>query len=80
MDFSLTPTLDTKRKIKQAIMSWLSPLEMGQVHQTISEKPSEGSGQWFLQSEAFRDWEDGKDMLLWCSGIRKFVCNSDMNV
>ena len=42
---------------------------MAQTHQNISDCAEKGSGQWFLESEAFLNWRTGKDNPLWCWGI-----------
>ncbi|KAH0536013.1 hypothetical protein FGG08_007096 [Glutinoglossum americanum] len=52
-------------ELKLAILSWLSPLQMAQVHQTLSDRPEEGSGRWFLTSEKFLNWRNGSYKQLW---------------
>lgn len=61
----------TEQKLKSSIMSWLSPLPVAQVHQTISDHPEKGSGRWFLTSDAFQNWENDEQKQLWCWGIRR---------
>ncbi|KAL8730751.1 MAG: hypothetical protein Q9166_003821 [cf. Caloplaca sp. 2 TL-2023] len=41
----------TEQKLKSSIMNWLSPLQMAQFHQTISDRPEKNSGKWFITSE-----------------------------
>lgn len=31
----------------------------------------EGTGQWLLDSEIFKDWRDGHSEMLWCPGNRE---------
>ena len=61
---------DSERKQKMAILSWLSPLQMNQSHQTIAARAEKGSGRWLLTSEQFSAWNSGDNNLLWCPGIR----------
>ncbi|EON66215.1 hypothetical protein W97_05608 [Coniosporium apollinis CBS 100218] len=56
-------------KYKQSILSWLSPLQMNRTLRTISERAAEGSGKWFLTSEAYERWGAGTERLLWGWGI-----------
>lgn len=62
----------TEKKLKTAALSWLSPLQMIRVHQSIAERAQEGSGRWFLTSEQFLKWQSGNEKLLWCSGMRMY--------
>ncbi|KAI4123157.1 MAG: hypothetical protein LQ347_006261 [Umbilicaria vellea] len=72
---SLIETIDqrqqeaTDKKQRQAILSWLSPLQMTQTHLIISGGVEDGSGRWFLTSQKFLAWQSGEQKLLWCSGI-----------
>ena len=52
-------------------MSWLSPLQMSQTHQTFSDRAEKGSGKWFLTDSAFANWKIGSGKRLWCWGIRR---------
>ena len=63
---------ESERKQKTAILSWLSPLQMNQSHQTIAARAENGSGRWFLNSEQFLAWKSGDNNLLWCPGIRLY--------
>ncbi|WEW56343.1 hypothetical protein PRK78_001786 [Emydomyces testavorans] len=57
------------QQTKTSIVNWLTPLQMSQIHQTISDQAEKGSGQWFLELNAFLKWQEGKNNLLWCWGI-----------
>ena len=57
-------------KLKSSILSWISPLEMAQIHQFTSDRAEKGSGRWLLTSEVFKTWQEGDHKLLWCWGIR----------
>lgn len=59
------------QKLKMSLLTWLSPLQMTQVHQTISDRAEKGSGSWFLTSETFLSWQEDGSAPLWCYGIRK---------
>ncbi|RPA98348.1 hypothetical protein L873DRAFT_1687937, partial [Choiromyces venosus 120613-1] len=54
------------------IVQWLSPLEPRVRHQDVRTRRMEGVGDWFLQTEEFLNWRDGKDgddgAVLFCSG------------
>ena len=73
--------IDTKQEIAQQkkqssiILSWISPLQVTTAHETISKRPEQGSGRWFLTSSKFRSWQSGTYKLLWCPGIRKSLFN-----
>ena len=58
-------------ELRSTIVSWLSPLQMHNVHAAICKRPEAGSGRWFLTSQQFRRWQEGQTRLLWCPGIRK---------
>ncbi|KAI9859761.1 MAG: hypothetical protein M1813_006478 [Trichoglossum hirsutum] len=57
------------QELKIAILNWLSPLQMTQIHQAFSDRAEKGSGSWFLVTDVFRNWQDSTDKLLWCWGI-----------
>lgn len=57
------------QEMKSSLLQWLSPLQMVQIHQTISDRAERGSGQWFLTLECFLKWYGGEYKQLWCWGI-----------
>jgi hypothetical protein len=56
---------DTKRR---KIKSWLCPLESWQKQENVYADHHEGTGQWFLESEEFKNWLEGTPKVLWCHG------------
>ena len=53
------------------IANWLSSLDFRERLADFLERRTEGTGEWLLQSQPFRDWLGGKSRILWCSGIRE---------
>lgn len=56
---------DAKRR---RIKSWLCPLNSWQKHENVYADHHEGTGQWFLESEEFKQWSEGTPEVLWCHG------------
>jgi len=56
---------DVKRR---RIKSWLCPLESWQKQENVYADHHEGTGQWFLESEEFKQWLEGTPEVLWCHG------------
>jgi len=56
----------------EQIMRWLSPLEPNTRHQGVRTDRYDGVGDWFLETNEFREWrgsEDGDDkVVLFCTG------------
>lgn len=44
------------RQEQQAILSWLSPTNFASQHNNIVRRRQPGTGQWFLNSDEFREW------------------------
>lgn len=57
------------QKLKAAILHWLSPLQMHQTYQTVSDRVEKGSGTWLLESDQFKRWESDSPETIWCWGI-----------
>jgi hypothetical protein len=57
------------QSLKMSILNWLSPLQMNQIHQAISDRAEKGCGKWFLTSDAFTSWQAATEKPLWCWGI-----------
>jgi hypothetical protein len=55
------------------IVTWLSPLNFWTKQNDVFSSRQEGTGQWLLDSNKFRDWVFGTGNTLWCSGIRKLI-------
>ncbi|KAI9714422.1 MAG: hypothetical protein M1820_000383 [Bogoriella megaspora] len=58
-----------EQRRRRQILDWLCPIQMSQIHQSISDRAGKGSGQWFLSSDSFGDWKTGLNNPLWCWGI-----------
>ncbi|KAJ5356110.1 hypothetical protein N7517_010719 [Penicillium concentricum] len=52
-----------------AIEKWLSPPDTSTNLNEALEKRLEGTGSWFLESEAFQEWEKRERPFLWVHGI-----------
>ena len=61
----------TLNEQNKKIMTWLSPLSFGAIHQGFVERRQGGTGQWILQNALFDAWVKGTNKTLWCPGIRK---------
>ncbi|KAI5804633.1 ankyrin repeat-containing domain protein [Peziza echinospora] len=53
----------------KALLAWISPLNFWVTQQDTFSRWQEGTGQWLLDSQLFRDWEDGKRRSLLCEGM-----------
>ena len=53
---------------RQRIISWLSPLNFRQKQENVFADSCVDTGQWFLKSEQFRNWFNGRIKNLWCHG------------
>lgn len=62
--------LDEKR---QAVISWLSPLNFSTKHNDVFNRRQNGTGRWLLEAEEFRSWLSGDKRTLWCPGLRMFT-------
>ena len=54
----------------RAISAWLSPLQPVDRHNEIRTSRAKATGQWFLESDEFKDWVGAKNSALCCVGIR----------
>jgi len=63
--FYLQSSLDDER---QAIASWLSFLNFQASQNEFIQKRRKGTGEWFLESQEFKDWSGGTSEMLWCPG------------
>ena len=54
------------------LLNWLSPLQPRVRHNDVRGRREDGIGEWFLQTDEFRRWRDGKGEFdkatLFCSG------------
>ncbi|KAI3316926.1 hypothetical protein HD806DRAFT_527486 [Xylariaceae sp. AK1471] len=53
----------------KTIADWLSPIDVFAKQTDLSSRQQEGTGTWFLESQEFRNWVDGFNATLFCSGI-----------
>ena len=58
----------------EAILDWLSPLNMYQKQQDILSRRHGNTGAWLLSNVAFQRWvnSDNSDRTLWCPGDREY--------
>lgn len=59
--------------LRWVIASWLSDLNFEKTQIDSFAKRTNGTGQWFLESQAFKDWLAEKSGILWCPGIREAI-------
>lgn len=57
---------DTER---QKILTWVSSMNFLDKHHDISDTWNPGTGEWFLNTDAFQQWESSVGQVLWCPGI-----------
>lgn len=51
------------------MLEWISPVPFGKHHDAIRDDRTPGTGEWLLNHEAFRSWENAKSSLLfWLQG------------
>ena len=57
------------------IVSWLSTIDFDSNHLQATKLAHPGTGQWFIESETFKDWLCGipSTRFLWLYGLRKSV-------
>jgi hypothetical protein len=54
---------------REKIERWLSPPDPSTNHNKALKQRDEGSGAWFLESDAFAKWKKGRNSFLWLCGI-----------
>ncbi|KAI2617638.1 hypothetical protein GGS26DRAFT_403231 [Hypomontagnella submonticulosa] len=57
-----------KSRQDDELLEWLTPLNFGQQQSEYCEIRQQGTGQWFLSCESYRDWVDGMNQILFCPG------------
>jgi hypothetical protein len=57
---------------KKEILLWLHAPDPSETHNRLSEEHHEGTGEWFLTSKTFQEWEETLGAMLWIKGIRTF--------
>lgn len=53
----------------QAVIDWLSPLNFLAKQEAIMKERRDGTGKWLVNSDVFKTWESGDNLMLWCPGI-----------
>ena len=56
---------------RQAAVAWLSHLNFSSKQIDVFSQQQEGTGTWFLNTDAFKRWFDGNERMLWCPGLRE---------
>ncbi|KAI9770937.1 MAG: hypothetical protein M1840_002641 [Geoglossum simile] len=56
-------------KESRDIIAWLSTLNFPTRQNDIFCRRQEGTGEWFLDTDAFKRWLDGNERTLWCPGL-----------
>lgn len=55
----------------ERITNWLAPITFAKTQVDIYDIAQDGTGQWFVNGTAFRDWITALGTTLWCPGIGK---------
>jgi hypothetical protein len=63
---------EEQEKEKEKMLSWLHSPDPSETHNRLLEEHHEGTGEWFLTSQTFKDWEETPAGMLWIKGIRMF--------
>lgn len=58
-------------QLRREIADWLSPLNFMSHQNDAYSRRQEGTGQWLLESDSFKEWTTGCEKFLWCPGIRQ---------
>lgn len=59
---------------RRKILEWISPGDFSNRHKTLSIERVEKCGTWFLQSDVYQNWLNGKTSNVLCGqGIRKSI-------
>ena len=59
---------------------WISPLDFIVKQEEVFAVHEPGTGQWLLDSSAFRKWIDGAIQVLWCYGIPGLAMQASSNL
>jgi predicted ATPase len=57
------------QKYRQAILDWLTPISYADRQDDLFNRRQEGTGQWLLNSDEFKDWVSQSKQTLFCPGI-----------
>ncbi|EGO03310.1 hypothetical protein SERLA73DRAFT_149665 [Serpula lacrymans var. lacrymans S7.3] len=59
---------DTEKE-RRELADWLTPLNFRQTQSNIYGNRREGTGDWVLDNEVFKEWQTGCAKTMWCPGI-----------
>ena len=54
-----------------AMFKWLGAPEVQHKHDRLRRQHQEATGNWFLETDYFREWKEDAGKLLWVTGIRR---------
>jgi Cdc6-like AAA superfamily ATPase len=54
---------------QQAILDWLTSVDYSSQQNDFIARRQEGTGEWLVESDEFRQWENNKRCILFCPGI-----------
>ena len=71
--WTVTPVADrpTEDKLFQRICKWLGDVSFNSIYSESLAKGTEGTGMWFIESQAFQRWAEGDLQILWGTGKRE---------
>jgi hypothetical protein len=61
----------TAETLKKEIATWLTAPDPSNTHNRLLGEHHNGTGSWFLETEAFQVWKDTPASCLWLYGIRE---------
>ncbi|KAL8673746.1 MAG: hypothetical protein Q9168_001853 [Polycauliona sp. 1 TL-2023] len=70
IDIQHTVRTSEASKEREAILNWISDAKPGQKHHDVRLPRVEATGGWLLEEDAFKQWRDGNENVLWCYGIQ----------
>jgi hypothetical protein len=78
-DYPMRPHADRatalirKAMTRHGILTSLCPISFNRPHQTLCSLRIEGTGDWFLDSEAFTRWTAATGGILWGTGAGEYL-------
>lgn len=58
--------MEVEHRVK--ILEWLSPPEHSPPHLSACDKQQPGTGDWFIQSSTFHEWQHTRSSRMWLYG------------
>ena len=68
--YQFAQTLNSLDQESQDIITWLSPLNFYTKQNDFLQRRQDGTGEWLLEDNAFKEWLYGPKRTLWCPGLR----------